>query len=267
MFNSGLSTADIAKHYGVSTRTINNHRSRCGVASYTAEKFKGENGNKKQHEEAVNRIKKYLSDSGSTIEYVGGSTRCAIFKCSKCGYEFNRKRSTLLNGCTYCPECKKEQSKALKELAYKKPTQNATCAYCGNVFVYEGNANRKFCTDKCRLKYNKKAGRKSRRNAPTNGSYRPTWRNLYKRGECNCYLCGLPVDPNDYTVTDDGFFIAGNSYPSVDHVLALANGGYDSYENARIAHMKCNGIKRDLPLEVFKCSYQKQSKTVTSLTF
>lgn len=93
-----------------------------------------------------------------------------------------------------------------------------------------------------------------RRKADTGGGYRPTWERLYKAGDCNCYLCGGKVDINDYMITDNGVFIAGESYPSVDHVIALANGGLDSYENARIAHMKCNSLKRDIPLEVFKCS-------------
>lgn len=131
----------------------------------------------------------------------------------------------------------------------------STCAKCGEQFTYERIAKyKKFCSEKCRRGYHKKLDRRKRRNAPTGGSFRPTWERLYKAGNKTCYLCGGRVDVKDYTVNENGVFIAGKNYPCVDHVTALANGGLDSYENARIAHMKCNSLKRDIPLEVFKCS-------------
>ena len=51
------------------------------------------------------------------------------------------------------------------------------------------------------------------------------------------------VDWLDFERRDNGVFIAGRNYPSVDHVIALANGGKHSWENVRLAHCKCNTEK------------------------
>ena len=69
------------------------------------------------------------------------------------------------------------------------------------------------------------------------------WRALQARvfaEEQDCYLCGAWVDQtlphNDRMAR------------SVDHVIALANGGDPlSRANARLAHRKCNSAKADAP--------------------
>lgn len=78
------------------------------------------------------------------------------------------------------------------------------------------------------------------------------WQMVMKHyGTDRCYLCGGKVDLNDYRRTDSGAFVAGAMYPSTDHVVAIANGGDGSIENSRLAHMKCNSLKSDTPLEVY----------------
>ena len=44
---------------------------------------------------------------------------------------------------------------------------------------------------------------------------------------------------------EDGTFIAGKNYPSIDHVNALANGGTHTWDNVRLAHCECNRRKSD----------------------
>ena len=39
------------------------------------------------------------------------------------------------------------------------------------------------------------------------------------------------------------FFIAGNMYPSIDHVIAVANGGTHEWSNVKLAHRICNSNK------------------------
>lgn len=58
-----------------------------------------------------------------------------------------------------------------------------------------------------------------------------------------CQLCGSQTDPEDYTLTDDGHFVAGPAYPSVDHVVPLALGGLHERSNVWTAHLVCNARK------------------------
>lgn len=75
-----------------------------------------------------------------------------------------------------------------------------------------------------------------------------TLQKLYKRDKGICYLCGDVCDWHD-GVTINGIFIAGNKYPSIDHVRPLALGGCHAWNNVKLAHRYCNTIKRDIPLQ------------------
>lgn len=59
-----------------------------------------------------------------------------------------------------------------------------------------------------------------------------------------CYLCGKPCDWNDIKECK-GTMIAGNQYPSIDHVKPLSRGGEHSWGNVRLAHRICNVHKND----------------------
>lgn len=72
-----------------------------------------------------------------------------------------------------------------------------------------------------------------------------TLKKLYKRDEGICYICGDGCDYEDKYITNEGYFVVGKKYPSIDHVVALSNGGKHSWENVKLAHHYCNTIKRD----------------------
>lgn len=59
-----------------------------------------------------------------------------------------------------------------------------------------------------------------------------------------CWLCGKTCDWSNYEIVD-GTFIAGNQYPSIDHVIPLAKGGTHTWDNVKLAHRICNSIKSD----------------------
>ena len=63
-----------------------------------------------------------------------------------------------------------------------------------------------------------------------------------KRFRGVCAICGEPCDYCDHEERD-GFFIAGDNYPSVDHIVPLAKGGLHSWDNVQLAHFKCNTLK------------------------
>lgn len=68
---------------------------------------------------------------------------------------------------------------------------------------------------------------------------------LYKRDNGVCYICGKQCDYSDYKYNDNGVFIAGNNYPSIDHVEPLSKGGLHTWDNIKLAHRLCNSLKKD----------------------
>lgn len=71
---------------------------------------------------------------------------------------------------------------------------------------------------------------------------------LYKRDKGICYICGNKCDYEDYTYRGNTF-IAGNYYPSIDHVIPISKGGTDDWNNLKLAHRLCNSIKSDKELD------------------
>ena len=72
-----------------------------------------------------------------------------------------------------------------------------------------------------------------------------TLERLYERDKGICHLCGTECNYNDNIITSEGHFIAGETYPSIDHVIPISKGGKHSWENVKLAHHKCNTNKRD----------------------
>lgn len=68
---------------------------------------------------------------------------------------------------------------------------------------------------------------------------------LSKKDKSICHLCNDKVSRNDFYYTDEGHFIAGDSYPSIDHVRPISKGGTHTWDNVRLAHRICNSIKHD----------------------
>lgn len=62
---------------------------------------------------------------------------------------------------------------------------------------------------------------------------------LFYRDEGICHICGGMCDFDDYEYKD-GYFVAGNSYPSVDHIKPISKGGAHEWGNVKLAHRVCN---------------------------
>ena len=65
---------------------------------------------------------------------------------------------------------------------------------------------------------------------------------LFNRDGGVCALCGRRCDYGDYIFQGDTF-IAGNDYPSIDHITPLSKGGSHTWNNVQLAHKRCNSIK------------------------
>lgn len=121
------------------------------------------------------------------------------------------------------------------------------CVWCGGMFKTT-NAMRLTCSTECsrkranRIKWERKESRLSKKNTIDTDITLPK---LYIRDNGICHICNEPCDYNDKQITDEGHFIAGETYPSIDHVIPIAKGGKHSWNNVKLAHHKCNGIKSD----------------------
>ena len=71
-----------------------------------------------------------------------------------------------------------------------------------------------------------------------------TLEKLYNRDGGTCALCGGLCDYNDYAFRGS-VFIAGNEYPSIDHIRPLSKGGSHTWDNVQLAHRQCNSIKHN----------------------
>lgn len=69
-----------------------------------------------------------------------------------------------------------------------------------------------------------------------------TLEKLYQRDNDICYLCGQSCNWNDYEIIN-GAFVVGGSYPSVEHIIALCNGGSHTWNNIKLACHACNSKK------------------------
>ena len=64
---------------------------------------------------------------------------------------------------------------------------------------------------------------------------------VYEKDHGICQICGKPCD-----VDDAKWGYIGPNYPTIDHIIALANGGSHTWGNVQLAHHLCNSLKRDL---------------------
>lgn len=194
--------------------------------------------------------------------------------CECCGEIFRKTKKRKTNICTPCNQANikkhKEQNEVknlarnlLKELnkiikhqekinskqeQIKERTKE--CLTCGTTFIGM-NTLSSYCSTKCRNRaHNKKKELRKGKRAlliNNNGAIDNdiSLEKLIQRDNNTCYICGHTCDGTDYVVTEQGYYIHGNYYPSIDHVVAIANGGTHTWDNVLLAHRICNSIKSD----------------------
>lgn len=213
--------------------------------------------------------------SNGRLEYVRGFINTDgrfIGRCTKCGAEKEYSCKTIRNAwfkesvqCQNCIDIQIEQrrkKKLTKKLTEKtarsfkrnqivgKQIEFAICRQCGEVFVPD-RRDAGFCSDKCRTKYHNSYGSHTRRRLISERTKDKgiTVEKLFKRDRGRCYLCGFECDWDDAKV-ENGAFIAGDKYPSIEHVIPLSKGGEHSWSNVKLACRRCNYLKSDAPLSV-----------------
>ena len=203
-----------------------------------------------------------------------------VLRCRECGHEF--ERFIDLRYRTECPECMRREVerreieretasmrralvRAFRGVLRVKEREERerefldtvhVCKECGREFTLrelrESNpwnytVNPTFCSRECGKRWHKRNTDYRRRELKSSG-VGVSLEKLIERDGNTCYICGGKCDKDDFKVVE-GSFIAGPSYPSVDHVVPLCEGGENSPSNARLAHCLCNALKSNGTVE------------------
>lgn len=203
---------------------------------------------------------KYCPDDFDMLEYHPGQTDAYIkLKCKTCGHEFTKQmvsfRGRWSQNKTHCPECdrleREVKQKQAEQLKRKRERERALaitgeqlsfniCPVCKELF----KGKRKYCSRECYKKECRRRHRHIRRvHIRTQLIDRDiTLERLAERDSNKCWLCNGTVDWNDYVMVNNSF-VAGERYPSIDHIVPLSKDGTHAWQNIKLAHFGCNRDK------------------------
>ncbi|MGL5190846.1 MAG: HNH endonuclease [Cetobacterium sp.] len=169
--------------------------------------------------------------------------------CSKCNKKFsiNNSKSDL------CKECRHEYAKVLKKEKCKEnfKSENKICKFCGKQFNTEYKKSKIYCSDECirknknlqSKKYEGKRGNRIRINGEVDNDI--SLHILFKKHKGICSICNNKCNYKDCITDENGNFIAGDMYPSIDHTIPISKGGTHTWDNVQLAHRICNSYKCD----------------------
>lgn len=220
-------------------------------------------------------LKSFNTKYGDRYLYIGGYTHSdddVIIECKKCHRRMNmgvqsiRKKRPLHCQCEieqriYEREIKKALIYTLVKIQKEKHREEqnrieyelrqkdliSVCKECGKVFKGD-RIGMKYCSDICSNRMNNRNKEKARMHKIiANGEIDKdiTLSKLIKKDNNICHICGEKCDRKDYTKAEEGHFIVGKSYPSIDHVLPISKGGTHTWDNIKLAHHYCNTIKNN----------------------
>lgn len=187
-------------------------------------------------------------------------------KCLTCGNVFTRNaRITRAGGDERitCKNCKEQRTeirnmihqnkqsldsmvvKLVEEIEGQHKKKINICLECDEVFI---SRNKKmYCDRKCSQRSaSRRKELRRRNNKMANGEIDDiSLDRLIERDKNTCHICKTSCNKDDHIITDEGYFITGESYPSIDHVIPISKGGTHTWNNVKLAHFYCNTIKSD----------------------
>lgn len=267
----GLCGSEIADRLGITVDSATALANRIGLPYTEEERARSQALGHKKRTHGGGSLTELVQKYTPEFEYVGGYTGSEgtlTIRCKTCGTEMARSIISVRHKNVKCEACAKtgleerrrlreeerraeilkrqKEREAEKEKAFwDRPTEQAAfrqCAICGELFVPRSD-KQITCSSECTRR---KANRKDRRMRYRQGITKDkdiTLETLFRRDHGICYLCGVECDWNDIETREDGTKIAGDWYPSIDHVRPLAKGGLHAWDNVRLAHRICNTIK------------------------
>ena len=182
-----------------------------------------------------------LTKSWSTIR----NSRCKNLECPVCEKREEEQRAEQKRLKVEGEKKRKAvQAYFVKQARFKsKQLEMRVCLHCGKTF-FSTNERKLYCSPKCARATNNsiKKDRRLRKIKDVKVDNTISLPRVFDRDNGVCYLCGEPCDWDDYEWRD-GAFIVGKRYPSIDHVVALHDGGLHTWDNVRLAHHWCNSCK------------------------
>ncbi len=215
----------------------------------------------------IANAKRYIEKSGR-FTYVDGFTGVDGFanvRCKKCGTVMRKSMVTFRHSKnSRCDECDRREREARKERKAEKDEQQkrlkkfsniernqmeiCVCKECGKLAFY--TTRRRFCSKDCGDRFWDRQRKDKRTRKMQDGDRDITLKDLYQRDDGVCNGCGIVCDWNDFVMDGDNF-IAGDNYPSIDHIMPLSKGGRHTWSNVQLMCRRCNYLKRDaMPLIV-----------------
>lgn len=255
--NQGLTQKEISKELEISTEQIAKCYKANNISILGTTKYRTSTG--------LENFLLRLKESNNKYEYISGyenDNSKVKLRCKDCGEIIERWSSSTRSGrqfiCYNCGKIKKEkreqEKKYIQEQKKKQKELNKAldsiqlsflvCKHCGSLFVPIRN-NQKYCSKRCSIRNHEQQKSRARlEKARANGNidYSITLDKLIKRDNNNCYICNTQCNLNDFTIINNTK-VAGNYYPSIDHVVPIANGGTHIWDNVRLAHRICNTLK------------------------
>ena len=235
-------------------RARQHHKGKIIEAEKAKERMKAIGFELLEYTGADNKIKVKCLECGETFEHNSFHNFMSINKSKRyCPAEHKQKQNDAQIGKRLAEQAKrlKDQQEA-KQWPFEKLKQRLTrnkvvkcvCANCGEEFF--GHEGMKYCSKRCRQRQNERerAILKDQRIKSRKRDKGITLDKVFKRSNGICYLCGCKCDYDDYIIRD-GTFIAGNKYPSIEHIKPIAKGGTDTWNNVALACRLCNSHKAD----------------------
>lgn len=266
----GHTMQEVAERFGLSKTSV--QRICKGIAPQQAINHNPpkNKGTLKADEDVARFIGERMPEAEYAGNYTGADGRADI-KCKTCGTVFNRSMISIRKGHCSCPTCReaelakvKEQRRIAKESERKRKENERKlqaerkaekelrsiawknrpyheCTVCGTL-----TQNPKYCCIACRNRaYNSQHEHKRRAVIKAQMVDKDiTVEGLYRRDNGVCKICGRRCNWDDYTIKM-GNKIAGDWYPSIDHIIPLRHGGLHSWDNVQLAHRRCNYLKGD----------------------
>lgn len=116
------------------------------------------------------------------------------------------------------------------------------CKKCGS-FFYPKSTNQVYCSKACEKYTNHQINDIKRKRLEEKQKIDDIPLNaVFKKYNGICYLCGGKCDYSDVRYVN-GIPKALGNYPSREHVIPLSKGGLHSWDNIRLAHIRCNSSK------------------------
>jgi len=264
----GMTSYELAEKYGVDPSTIRKWMRDEGV-SKGKDNGISHGGGYVLQERMRDRVVQKLIDDGDTLELLDHDRDGKfLLRCKVCGHEFLKTKGGYSHRFS-CPQCYERDLNAINDEKTRKRDERRQqmqaarawrksvpriCKECGDPFWSEHD-NAAYCSPKCRKRVeNRRIDIRKRRNGKRVGS------NPYKR------RMRIEVNSHTYdrTVTLDAVFarhhgiccecgrktVRSKSYTplqaTLDHVIALNNGGTHTWDNVQLLCSQCNSEKRDL---------------------